>query len=166
MVAMRGERLAIIGFMGVLLFGVAARGANGAVYSGLEARNLIEALTESALYTGAAIATSSVTVLALMLTLVGLVQRMDKDFDVEMYHKIALIGRASAINLIGSVILLMMLSMPVGEYDNIPTNWYVILYNVLYFMMVFLCALSVTIVLILLDTIQHMIAKITPTDDI
>lgn len=159
-------KLPLAGFFAMIATGLASRWANGYVYSSVEAKQLLDALSSSALYLGSAIATSSATTLALMLTLVGLVKRLDKEFDTDLYQRVALVSRLSAINLIGAVVLLMLLAMPVGEFDNLPASWFATLYNILYGMMVFLCALIVAIVLLLAITIETLIAKITPSEDV
>jgi len=94
--------------------------AEGAIYSAAEAIELIDALSQSALYLGTAVAGSSGTILALMLTLIGIVKRTDSDFDDDIYRRINLVGLHSTVALIGAVILLLLLSLPVGEYNKIP----------------------------------------------
>lgn len=87
--------LAPLSAMVVLAFGVAGHFASGSIYSGLEARELIDALSRPALYLGSAIAASAATTLALMLNLLGMVRRADADFDAAMYkrvYRISLLG--------------------------------------------------------------------------
>lgn len=72
----------------VIAIGVVGHFASGAIYSGLQARELIEALSRPALYLGSAIAASSATTMALMLTLLGLVRRVDAEFDRSMYRRV------------------------------------------------------------------------------
>lgn len=160
------DHWALVGFVGIVVIGAIGKFAGGAIYSSLKARELIESLSGSALYLGSAIATSSGTTLALMLTLVGLIKRMDADFDKPVYQRISVIGTASAINLIGAVLLLLMLTMPVGDFEDIPEHWYATFFNILYALTVLISALSVAIIIMLLQTVNKLIAKITPTDDV
>ncbi len=155
----------LVGFGCILVLGIAARWLSGVVYSAAEAQDLIASLSRSALYLGSAIATSSATTIALMLTIVGLVNRLDQDFDVEFFQRITLISKACAVNLMGAIALLMIVTMPVGEFDRLPDNWYSILYDLIFWMVVLLCALSVSIVLILLRTIVELIHQFAPSVD-
>ena len=81
---------------GVIAFGVAGHLANGAIYSALHAQEMIEVLSQPALYLGSAIAASAATTRALMLTLLGLVRRVDADFDRSMYQRVYRISMLSA----------------------------------------------------------------------
>lgn len=163
--AIKSNKNALIGFVLTCLFGGFARMVNGVVYSQNELLNLFEALQRSGLYLGSAIATSSGTTLALMLTVIGLVKRVDHDFEMPVYRTIALIGWTSAICLVACVLLLLTIALPIGEFDGVPTLWYQVLYNVTFAGMVFVCALAVSIVLMLLNTVLTVVRKITPTDD-
>lgn len=160
------DHWAVVGFAAIALIGLAGKMAGGKIYSSLEARDLIDSLSGSALYLGSAIASSSGTILALMLTLVGLIKRMDAEFDHTVYKRISAIATASAINLIGAVLLLLMMTMPVGDFEDVPEHWYPIFFNVLYSITVFISALSVAIIIMLLQTVNGLIAKITPSNDV
>ena len=159
------EKIALAGMIVTILIGVIARSFHGSIYGSPEAQLLIESLTSSTLYLGSAIAASSATVLALMLTLTGLVKQVDEDFDEGIYRRVSAISRLSATNLAGAVLLLMLLSMPVGEFDDIPGYWYIVLYNILYSLMIGLCALSVGIVLLLMATVDKLIMNISPESE-
>lgn len=150
----------------VLLVGVAGHFATGTVYSALHAREMLEALTSLALYLGSAIAASAATTMALMLTLLGLVRRVDADFDLPMYRRIYLVSMASAVLLAGSVIMLLVMTLPIGEFDNVPTAWFPALYKTLYWLVVGLSALLVAMVTLLFSTIRALIAQLTPHEDI
>ncbi|WP_415809991.1 hypothetical protein [Litorimonas haliclonae] len=152
------------GFIIICLVGLLARYLNGSIYSQAEVLSLFDNLQQSGLYLGSATMASSGTTLALMLTMVGLVRRIDKDFSDELYRTVALIGLTSAIGLISSVILLLTLSLPIGEFEKVPEIWYYVLYNVTFGLIIFVSAISVSIVLILLQTVLHVIRSITPTD--
>lgn len=106
------------------------------------------------------------TILALMLTLVGLVKRVDQDFDPPIYQRIARVSMLSTLSLVGSVALLLVLTMPVGEFDKMPEQWYPGFYKVLFAMIVGLSALLVATVVLLYQTVTTLIASITPTDDV
>ncbi len=103
----------------------------GHIYSGTRAVDLLESIKESSLYLGSAIATASATVLALMLTLLSLTSQVDTSFNRSTYKGIKLIGDISTVTFIGSVALLLLLSLPIGEFKVISDQWYAGLYYVL-----------------------------------
>lgn len=158
--------LAPLSGAGVLAVGLGGHYANGAIYSALHAREMIEALSSPALYLGSAIAASSATTMALMLTMLGLVRRVDADFDQSMYRQVYRISLLSAWLLAGSVVVLLLMTMPIGEFDQVPSVWYPTLYKVLYWSVVVLSAMLVTMVTLLFSTIQTLIASITPHDEV
>lgn len=163
--AFRHNTPAVVGFLLICIFGIVARVLNGTVYSEAEILDLYGALRQSGLYLGSAIATSAATTLALMLTMLGLVRRMDKNFDREVYQTVALIALCSAICLVASVVLLLTITLPMGQFDGVPDPWYRILYNSVFATIVFICALSVAVILLLLSTVLTVIREITPGDE-
>jgi mannose/fructose/N-acetylgalactosamine-specific phosphotransferase system component IIC len=158
--------LAPLAALGVMAVGLAGHIANGAIYSGLYAREMIEALSSPALYLGSAIAASAATTMALMLTMLGLVRRADTEFDQSMYRQVYRISLLSAWLLGGSVVMLLFMTMPIGEFDEVPSVWYPTLYKVMYWMVVVLSAMLVAMVTLLFSTIRTLIANITPHDDV
>ncbi len=152
--------------LSILALGGMGRWANGYVYSMAEAKQLIEGLTSSALYLGSAMTASSGTTLALMLTLIGIVRRMDQDFDMPLYRRINRVSMLSTISLAGSVVLLLVLTLPVGEFEKMPVQWYPLLYNILFALVIALSALLVATVVLLYGTIKTLIAGITPSEDV
>ena len=150
----------------VVAVGVGGQFASGSVYSSLHAREMIDALSSPALYLGSAIAASSATTMALMLTLLGLVRRVDSEFDQSMYHHVYWISLLSAFLLGGSVLMLLLMTMPIGEFDEIPQRWFPTLYKVLYWLVVLLSAMLVAMVALLFTAIRTLIAEVTPHDSV
>ncbi|WP_299310278.1 hypothetical protein [uncultured Croceicoccus sp.] len=163
---MKSAWIAILAAGLVLAVGIGGHFANGAIYSSLHAREMIEALSSPALYLGSAIAASSATTMALMLTLLGLVRRVDSEFDQSMYKRVYHISLLSAFLLGGSVVMLLLMTMPIGEFDEIPSVWFPSLYKVLYGLVVILSAMLVAMVALLFTAIRTLIVKITPHDDV
>ncbi len=150
----------------VAIIGACARFAIGNIYSEAEATSLIKALTNAGLYLGSAIATSAATTLALMLTLIGLIKRSDNEFGEVVFQRISVVATFATATLIGAVIFLMFLVFPVGEFEKMPDDWYVIAYDVLFAMMVGICGLIVGTVFQLYLTVRHVIADVTPGDGV
>ena len=153
-------------FLAVACVGYAARQAIGRIYSSGEAVNLLEALAQSGLYLGSGSATASATILALMLTLIGMVRRADHDFDMDVYRNIDRIAKLATVSLMVSLILLLVLVFPVGEFDDLPSYWYPNLYEALFALTVAVVALLAATVAMLYRTLRHVIASITPGDEI
>ncbi|WP_084420161.1 hypothetical protein [Henriciella litoralis] len=148
----------------IVLIGVGARFAIGNVYSEAEATNLISSLTQTGLYLGSAIAGASATTLALMLTLLGLTSQARTDFDAGVYKSISQVAWLSTVSLVGAVILLLMLVLPVGEFEKMPEGWYRMMYEIIFALTVLVCALLTATVVRLFLAIRHVIARVTPGD--
>src|SRR5205085_9497203 len=71
----------------------------GRIYSGSEARNLLEAMINSALWLGGSVVTASATILALMLTMLSLSDQSKIDFDKYFFKRIEQIGILTTISL-------------------------------------------------------------------
>lgn len=159
------KHLAVILTTGlIILIGIGARFAIGNVYSEAEATNLIQSLTQTGLYLGSAIAGASATTLALMLTLLGLTNQTQTDFDSDVYRSISQVAWLSTISLVGAVILLLMLVLPVGEFNKMPDGWYQLMYEVIFALTVLVCALLTATVVRLFMTIRRVISQVTPGD--
>lgn len=163
--AIRNHLWSVAVFLVVCLLGFAARRAIGTVYSSAEATQLIEALSRAGLYLGSAIVTASVTTLALMLTLIGMIRRLDKDFDDETYRSVDLIAKLATATLMISLLVLLAFTLPVGEFEELPGNWYIHLYNILFGACVVMVGLIAATVTVLYNTARNVIVTITPGDD-
>lgn len=95
--------------------GYVARDAIGTIYSTAEATALIEALSRAGLYLGSAIVTASATTLALMLTLIGMMRRMENEFSHDTYHGIELIARLATVALMWGLLVLLAFTLPVAS---------------------------------------------------
>ena len=137
----------------------------GRVYDGTQAVDLLESLKGSSLYLGSAIATVSATVLALMLTLLSLTSQVDTKFERSTYKGIKVIGDISTATFVGSVALLVLLSLPIGEFEVINGRWYEWLYYTLATLNGVLSGLTVVGVLVLSDTLKTLIKSLSPDDE-
>lgn len=153
-------------FLLVALIGFGARQAIGSVYSSAEATQLIEALSRAGLYLGSAIVTASVTTLALMLTLIGMMRRMDAEFDDATYRSVDLIARLATGALMIGLFVLLAFTLPVGEFETLPAEWYPHLYDGLFAACVIMVGLIAATVTTLYRTVKRVIAGYTPGDDV
>lgn len=156
------NKWALVSGAGIILFGTFARLSIGGVYREQQAVRLIESLANAGLYLGSAVATASATTLALMLALLGLTKRSDNDFDAGVYRRISDISLYATLTLIMSIILLLILVMPIGEFDSMPEKWFPIMYDVLFATTVLVCATLVATITQLFSTIQLVISNVTP----
>ena len=163
---MRDLHWAIIVFFLVALFGYGARQAIGTIYGSGEAIVLLESLARSGLYLGSATATASATTLALMLTLIGMVRRSETEFDAEVYRNIGHIAQVAFASLLVSLLLLLVLAFPIGEFDDMPDYWYPRLYEGVFAGTVVVVALLSATVTMLYLTIRSVLAHITPGDHV
>ncbi|AKQ42392.1 hypothetical protein CP97_10685 [Aurantiacibacter atlanticus] len=154
-----------ITFVAICLMGWGARQAIGRVYGAAEAQVLLEAISRAGLYLGSAIATASTTTLALMLTLIGMIRRMDQDFDQDMYNSVTLIARLATAALMLSLVVLMAYTLPIGEFEQLPTDWYATMYEALFASTIVMVALLAAMVAVVYQTLYHVIASITPGED-
>ncbi|MCJ7421425.1 hypothetical protein [Sphingomicrobium astaxanthinifaciens] len=156
----------IAAFTIFVTLGFLARWAIGTVYSTGEALQLVETLASSGLYLGSAAATASATILALMLTLSGMIKRLDEDFDLAVWRTIDRVSQFATISLIASLTLLLALVFPIGEFEKLPADWFSRLYDLLFALTVLVIALLATTVVMLYRTLRTVIASITPHDEV
>ena len=163
--ALQRYRLSVGIFSVFVLMGLLARYAIGTVYSTGEAIDLMSSLADSGLYLGSASATASATIIALMLTLTGMIRRMDADFDHQVWISIDRVSQLSILSLIASLTLLLMLVFPIGEFEKLPPRWFVILYDLLFALTVLVIALLAATAVMLYTTLRTVIIAITPNVD-
>ena len=156
----------IVTFIVICLIGYGARTAIGNVYGAAEARILLESLSRAGLYLASAIATSSATTIALMLTLIGMIRRMDEDFDNVAYRKIDMVARLATATLLVSLVVLLAFTLPIGEFEQLPSDWYATLYNALFAGCVLVVAMSAATVVTIYGTLRRVITAITPGDEV
>lgn len=153
---------------GGLLAGAIALGGQwlvGQVYNGYEARQLLESVASSSLYLGSSIVTASATIIALMLTMLSLTKQADSQFDSEFFKRIQQIARLSTIALSAGILLLLFLSMPLQESDQVPADWFKAIYYVLITFVAGLSGLAVGVVLMLLNAVNSLIDVVRPSMD-
>lgn len=116
---------------GGLLAGAIALGGQwlvGQVYNGYEARQLLESVASSSLYLGSSIVTASATIIALMLTMLSMSKNSDNQFDSVFYKQIQIIATLSSVALSAGILLLLFLSVPLQESEQVPGSWYRTIY--------------------------------------
>ena len=121
-----------LAFVGISILGLGARLAIGKIYSAGDAVDLLVSLKDSGLYIGSATLGGSATILALILTLTSLVRRDDTELSHDIYADVRKVARNSTTALFSSILLLLTLTAPSSDMNELPSDWYPNLYNVLY----------------------------------
>lgn len=87
-------------------------------------------------------------------------------FRQEVFVRIDRIGLLSTIGLCGALGLLLILTLPVGEFEQLPNRWFPILYNVLVGITGILTGMLISTVLMLFSTLRRVISRVTPSDTV
>lgn len=141
--------------------------ATGGVY-GIgegEAREIIDTLQSSSLYYGAAIMTSSATILALMITMLSLTNSSEKDFEDEVYTNLKAIALLCVLSFIGGVALLFFISFPVKELDKINNDYIIYFFYAITAWNGLLAGHMISVILILKNIALATIDRFNPNLD-
>lgn len=149
-------RWAIVGgiLTAIALFvGIAVVGKIGS----FEALRLLESVLPTIRFLSSSVMTAAVTVLALMLTLLGLTYSTRWEFRETHYQRIAQISWLATITMVLSVGILLFLGIPLEAADRLRTY-----YNVIYYVLsasgAIIGGLLVSTVLLLMQTIRGLVA--------
>jgi magnesium-transporting ATPase (P-type) len=152
----------VAGAVIVALVAFMARMVVGRYFTGDQARDLVEAMTGSALFLAAAIATGSATIIALMLTLLGLARDAHDEFRRAFHDRIRTIAWLATVSLVGAVLVLVTMTIPVVESEAIPVDWYRNLWWVFSGAIAAVSGLFVSVVITLLVTVIGAVDVLTP----
>ena len=119
-------------FVGVLALGLGARYGIGNIYSASSAQVLIATLRDASLYIGSACLGGAATILALILTLTGMVHSAKTTPDRDVYSDVLKVARNATWAILASIVLLLLLTGPTQEMQELPKSWYPMLYNILF----------------------------------
>ena len=150
-----GGLAAVLSVTGVILTGQV---------SGFEARRLLEAIMPSIHFLSSSVLMASATIMALMLTLLSLSKGTNTTLRPIHYQRIQRTSLLDALAFIGSVVLLMFVSIPLGESQEVVSDWYVPIYYMLLLFAAALGGLLVTIVLSIYNIINSMIYLLSPEE--
>jgi hypothetical protein len=101
-----------------------------------------------------------------MLTVLGLSRRSDADFDSNIYRQVARVSNLATFSLLGSLLLMALQVLTIGEFEDVPDGWFPMLYNVLFGMIIGISSLFATTVVMFLFTVRRVVAGITPGDEL
>lgn len=132
------------------------------VSSGSEARLLLEAMLPSIRFLCSAVMTASATILALMLTMLSFSGQQDARLKSSHYERVRQIALVDTITFAAAIILLLILSLPLAESQDVPPSWYTVVYYLTMFYAAALGGALISIVLLLYNAIVDMIRVIHP----
>jgi hypothetical protein len=98
-----------------------------------------------------------------MLTMLSIGRDATSKLEAVFFQRVERIGLLSTIALISSILLMLMLSIPLQESNNLPSSWYSIVYYVLIALTAAVSGLLVAIILMLYNALQSLIEVLRPT---
>lgn len=149
-------RKAVVGGALATLVALAGTYATGRI-SGAEGRILLQAMLPSVRFLCSATMTASSTILALMLTLLGLSYETTPQIKSAHYKRIKQIALVDAISFVTAALLLLFVIVPLEETEAVPTGWYNTMYYVVIVMSSVLGGLIISVILMLYDAVTDII---------
>lgn len=132
------------------------------VSSGSEARTLLSAMLPSIRFLSSAIMTAAATTLALLLALVGFGQGTDSKLKSLHYDRVEQIARWNLIVFVAASSLLLFISIPLSESQEVPTNWYQVLYYFIMFYSGILTGTLTFVIILLFQALKSLINVLHP----
>lgn len=125
--------------------------------SGYEAKNLIKTSLPGINMLCNTIALASATILALLLTLLGISSGIKSKLKDHHYVQVMAIAKLDAIIFISAIILFQIFNIPITESDELDTNWYSTVYYSSLFLSSLLSGGIVSVILMLYNTVINII---------
>jgi len=125
--------------------------------SGYEAKHLLEVSLSGLNMLCNTIVLASATILALLLTLLGISSGSESNLKEKHYIQVLSIAKFDVILFVGALILFQFFNIPIIESDSVPTEWFKIIYWAILFFTSIICGMMITVVLMLYNTITNMI---------
>lgn len=131
--------------------------------SGYSALQLLEGTLPSIRFLSSTIATGGVTILALMVTLLGLSQSVNTELDLMHYRRIQQIAYMAAVSVAAAIFLLVFLSIPVEQSEDIVATYADWVYYGIVVLTSVLSGVMVTLVLMLLTAVRGLLHVLAPS---
>ncbi len=128
--------------------------------SGYEARELISSSLPGLNMLCNTIVLASATILALLLTLLGISSGTQSKIKSEYYKSVLNIAKFDTILFISALVLFQLFNIPITESDAVPTAWYAIIYWISLGTSSILSGFMVTVILLLYTTVDNIISII------
>ncbi len=128
--------------------------------SGGEARVLVEASLPRMREFCNTIILAAGTILALMLTILGMSTRAASEMKAHHYQRIRQIALFDTILIVGATIVVLVFNVPLTESENVPTTWFSALYYLILAFTAMVGGALVSVVLMIHHTISDIIEVI------
>lgn len=125
--------------------------------SGYEAKVLIKNSIDGLNTLCNTIALASATILALLLTLLGISSSSASKLKKDHYKHVLQIAKLDTFVFISAVISFLLFNLPITESDNVPANWYTMIYYTSLAISSILSAALIVVVLMLYNTVVNII---------
>jgi len=125
--------------------------------SGYEAKVLIKNSLSGLNMLCNTIVLASATILALLLTLLGLSSSTKSKLKDDHYRHVLLIAKVDTAVFIFSLMTFLLFNLPITESDNVPENWFNIIYYCSLAISSILSAALIVVVLMLYNTVVNII---------
>ena len=125
--------------------------------SGYEAKILIKNSLSGLNVLCNTIVLASATILALLLTLLGLSSNSNSRLEKSHYKHVMQIARVDTVVFIMSLLSFLIFNLPITESENVPANWFTIIYYVSLGISAVLSASLIVVVLMLYNTVINII---------
>lgn len=125
--------------------------------SGYEALQLIDTSIPRISTLFNTIILASATILALILTLLGISSGSESKLKKYHYKQVLSLARFDSFLFIVTLVFFQLLNIPITETENIPTQWYSSIYWVTLFISSLLSGIMVAVILMLYNTIHNII---------
>ncbi|QLE02849.1 hypothetical protein HX109_15215 [Galbibacter sp. BG1] len=126
--------------------------------SGYEAKHLIKSSLQGVIMLCNTIVLASATILALILTLLGISSGVESKLKDQHYKQVIQIAKFDTVLFISALILFEFFNLPITETDNVPPNWYRYIYWTSLFFSSLLSGYMVSVVLMLYTTVTDIIS--------
>jgi len=125
--------------------------------SGYEAKVLIKNSLSGINTLCNTIALASATILALLLTLLALSSNSKSKLKKDHYKHVLQIARLDTVVFIAAIMAFLLFNLPITESDNVPQNWFNIVYYISLGISSILSAALIVVVLMLYNTVVNII---------
>tara|TARA_R110002049_G_scaffold151160_1_gene314698 strand:+ start:11401 stop:11937 length:537 start_codon:yes stop_codon:yes gene_type:complete len=125
--------------------------------SGYEAKKLIETSMQGLNMLCNTIVLASATILALLLTLLGISTGTETKLKKKHYKQVLDIAKFDTILFISTLVLFQFFNIPITEADNVDVAWYKYIYWATLFASSIISGMMVTIILMLYGTVTNII---------
>lgn len=126
--------------------------------SGYEAKSLITTSLSGINMLCNTIVLASATILALLLTLLGISTGTKSQIKKAHYEQVLNIAKFDTILFVGALVLFQLFNIPITESESLPTSWFAYIYWATLFFSSLLSGLMVTVILLLYSTVTNIIS--------